>query len=81
MPGSSEVAVEVYISGLRPDGAMRNGHGVPLEWVGCENGENMYRGTISTRIPGDHGFAVRVLPLNEDVLIPNELPLIVWEEG
>jgi len=77
----SEVVVEIYSSGLRPDGSLRNGHGVALEWVEVENGEHTYKGSISTRIPGEHGFSVRVVPLNPDVLIPNELPLIVWEEG
>ena len=77
----SEVRVEAYSSGLRPDGDLRSGHGMQLDWVGCEDGENLYRGTLSTRVSGKHGFSVRVLPNNEDVLVPNELPLIVWEEG
>ena len=29
---------------------------------------------------GDDGYTVRVLPRNGDVLIPNELPLVTWEE-
>jgi starch phosphorylase len=77
----SEVTVEAYAGSLRPDGALREGHGVPLEWVSCENGEQLYRGMLRARASGEHGFAVRVLPRNEDVLVPNELPLIAWEEG
>jgi starch phosphorylase len=77
----SEVTVEAYASSLRPDGALRDGHGVPLEWVSCEDGEQVYRGSLSTRLSGEHGFAVRVLPRNEDVLVPNELPLIAWEQA
>ena len=77
----SEVLVEAYSSGLRPDGTLGSGQGVPLEWVECENGEHTYRGSLSTRIPGERGFSVRVLPLHEDVLVPNELPLIAWEQG
>jgi hypothetical protein len=49
--------------------------------VSCENGEQIYAGRLSTRVSGEHGFAVRVLPRNEDVLVPNELPLITWEQA
>jgi glycogen phosphorylase len=77
----SDVTVEAYSSSLRPDGTLRNGRGTALEWVCCDNGEHMYRGTVSSKTPGLHGYAVRVLPRHEDVLLPNELPLIAWEES
>jgi hypothetical protein len=73
--------VEAYSSSLRPDGTLRNGRGTRLDWVSCENGEHLYRGTVSGKTSGLHGYAVRVLPCHQDVLIPNELPLIAWEEG
>lgn len=76
----AEVTVEAYTSRLRPDGGLRNGRGTSLEWVGCEYGEQVYRGTVAGRSSGQHGYTVRVLPRNDDVLIPNELPLITWEE-
>ena len=37
--------------------------------------------TVPSRNSGLHGYAVRVLPCHEDVLVPNELPLIAWEEA
>jgi len=77
----SEVVVEAYSSSLRPDGSLRNGHGIPLEWVSCDNGEHLYRGIVPSTSSGMHGYAVRVLPSHPDVLVPNELPLIAWEEG
>jgi starch phosphorylase len=76
----AEVSVEAYTSRLRPDGGLRNGRGTPLAWVGCEHGEHLYRGTVAGRASGQYGYTVRVLPRNDDVLIPNELPLITWEE-
>ena len=48
--------------------------------MGCDNGEHLYRGTVPSRASGLHGYAVRVLPRHDDVLVPNELPLIAWEE-
>jgi starch phosphorylase len=77
----AEVKVEAYAGSLRPEGPLRNGRGIQLEWASCEDGEHAYRGRVPARVAGQHGFAVRVLPSNPDVLVPNELPLIVWEEG
>lgn len=76
----SDVSVEIYSSSLRPDGTMRNGHGVPMTWVSCDKGEHFYRGNVTGKVSGTRGYVVRVLPHHDDVLIPNELPLITWEE-
>ena len=75
-----EVVVEAYYSRLRPDGTLSNGHGTPLDWAGCDNGEHLYRGTVPSRASGLHGYSMRVLPCHDDVLVPHELPLITWEE-
>ncbi len=75
-----DVTVEAYASSLRPDGTLRNGRAAALEWVSCDNGEHVYRGTVPSRASGLHGYAVRVLPCHDDVLVPNEMPLITWEE-
>ncbi len=75
------MVVQAYYSSLRPDGSLRNGHGAPLVWVGSDNDEHLYRGTVPSRTSGLHGYAVRVLPCREDVLVPNDLPLIAWEEA
>jgi starch phosphorylase len=76
----TDVLVEAYAASLRPDGSLRNGHGYPLEWLGAKDGEHHYRGTVPTRTSGLHGYSIRVLPHHDDLLIPNELPLIAWEE-
>lgn len=75
-----EVVVEAFYSPLRPDGTLRNGKAVPLEWKGQQEGEHVYEGAVPARTSGTHGYAVRVLPRHEDVLIPAELPLVAWEE-
>ena len=75
----SEVAVEAYYGPLRADGALSSGRGVPLMWTGCDGDQHIFRGAVPGRASGLHGYAVRVLPHHDDVLIPNELPLIAWE--
>ena len=76
----SEVVVEAYHSRLRSDGTLSNGRGTPLDCAGREGDDYLYRGTVPSRASGLHGYAVRVLPCHDDVLVPNELPLIAWEE-
>ncbi len=49
-------------------------------WVGREGSDHLYRGTVPSRASGLHGYAVRVLPCHDDVLVPHELPLITWEQ-
>jgi starch phosphorylase len=77
----ADVVVEAYAGGLRSDGMLRNGRGAELHWVGSDHGEHLYRGTVPTRAPGLHGYSVRVMPRHEDSLVPNEVPLITWEES
>ena len=77
----ADVRVEAFHSSLHPDGTLRTGRGVPLELTGSRTGTTSTAATVPARTSGLHGYAVRVLPRHEDVLIPNELPLITWEEA
>jgi starch phosphorylase len=76
----SEVAVQAYWSRLRSDGTPTNGKAVDLEWLRTEDGEHVYQGSVPSRSSGTHGYSIRVLPRRDDVLVPNELPLVTWEE-
>ncbi len=76
-----DVTVEAFYSTLSSDGALRTGRGMPLELGEQVDGCYLYRGAVPARTSGLHGFAVRVLPRHQDVLVPNELPLITWEES
>jgi len=75
----SEVAVEAYYGPLRADGSLSSGRGVPLVWAACEGEVHVFVGAVPCRASGLQGYSVRVLPHHEDVLVPNELPLIAWE--
>lgn len=75
----ADVRVEVYHGPLGPDGGLERGEAVRLEWVAAENEVHVYRGTVPCQVSGLHGYAVRVLPDHDGVLVPNELPLITWE--
>ncbi len=75
-----DVVVEAFHSPLHADGNLRTGRGISLELAGRADGDYVYKGAVPASASGMHGYAVRVLPRHEDVLVPNELPLIAWEE-
>jgi len=77
----ADVVVEAFYSTLRLDGGLGAGRGVRLEPAGVKDGHHLYRGAVPARFSGQHGYAVRVLPRHEDILAPNELPLITWESS
>jgi len=75
----SDVRVEAYFGRLGPDEQILGGTPVELEWISAEDSLQVYRAALPTPSSGRHGFAVRLIPQREDVLIPNEMPLIKWE--
>jgi glycogen phosphorylase len=77
----ADVVVEAFHSTLAPNGDLRTGKGVVLELTAQQDGHYLYKGAVPAKTSGLHGYAVRVLPRHEDVLVPNELPLIAWEES
>ena len=77
----SDVVVEAFHSSVRSDGTLGTGRRVPLELASQQDGRYLYRGAVPAKTSGLHGYAVRVLPRHEDVLVPHELPLVAWEES
>jgi glycogen phosphorylase len=75
----ADVRVEAFFGLMGADENLAEGECVPLEWVSAEGDVQVYRGSVPCSTSGKHGYAVRVLPQHEDVLIPNEMALIAWE--
>ncbi len=44
-----------------------------------DNGAYAYTGALPSARSGQQGFSLRVLPSHPDAVLPQELPLIVWE--
>ncbi|MDO8302990.1 MAG: hypothetical protein Q7T18_07100, partial [Sedimentisphaerales bacterium] len=76
-----DVAVEIYYGTV--DAWSNIISGAPSRMVydkpGRQEGEHFYTGSIPCRASGQHGFAVRILPKNEDLVDPYEPGLILWE--
>ncbi len=69
----ADVVVEAFYSSLHADGSLGTGRSVRLELTSQEDGRYLYRGTVPARASGLHGYAVRVLPRHEDVLVPQRV--------
>jgi len=74
-----DVKVEAYSGTLTAEGQLGSGQATPLAWVGRKDEAHVYRGAVTCDISGARGYAVRVLPAQDGVLIPHELALVTWE--
>ena len=74
-----DICVELYTGQLNADGVIFNPTIVPLAHVGEKDGGYVYEATVvPCNNSGGHGYTVRVLPYNEDMVnkfLPN---LIRW---
>ena len=77
--GPGDVKVEAYSGALTPEGQLGSGQATPLAWAAQESDAHVYRGAVACDTSGARGYAIRVLPAQEGVLIPHELALVTWE--
>jgi starch phosphorylase len=75
-----DVRVQAYYGVLTADGQIGKGSHVDLGLRQSSGAEHVYEGEVECRESGSCGFAVRVVPFQEDAILPYELPWIRWEE-
>ena len=77
----TDVSVEAYHGRLGNDRQVKNGEAAELSCSGPgKNGLYTFEGKLTCGSSGLKGFAVRALPSHPDAELPQELPLITWEE-
>ena len=78
-----DVSVEIYYGTVDSWGNIKDGSPSRMNYdkVGSNDGEHFFVGSIPCKISGQHGFAIRVLPRNEDLVDPYEPGLILWENA
>ncbi|HLA40418.1 MAG TPA: alpha-glucan family phosphorylase, partial [Candidatus Glassbacteria bacterium] len=74
-----DVAVEVYYGPLDQKRRIVEPHAVALVPGAVAGGAISYSGSVPCESSGRHGYTVRVLPRNEDMVNPHELGLIIWQ--
>jgi starch phosphorylase len=78
-----DVAVEIYYGTVDAWGNIKNGSPTRMSFdkAGPEQGQHFYTGSIPCRVSGQHGFSIRILPKNDDLVDPYEPGLILWENA
>jgi starch phosphorylase len=75
----ADVAVQAMNGVLDSNRQITQPKAQPLEWKSMKDGLHCYVGTLPCSRSGLQGFAVRVLPVHGDAVLPQELSLITWE--
>ena len=76
-----EVAVELMYGLMDTDGNIADGQVVLASFVGDNDGEGLFSGTIPCETAGRMGFAARIRPHHPDSVHPFTPLLLKWEEG
>lgn len=75
-----DVSVEIYHGIVDAGGKIENGEVARMDFVrDNQDGKKIFTGSIPCRSSGQHGFALRILPRNEDMVDPYEPGMILWE--
>jgi hypothetical protein len=65
---------------LTADSQIGAGADVDLALRQSSGTDHLYEGEVECALSGSCGFAVRVVPIHVDAVLPHELPWIRWEE-
>ncbi|HUU16574.1 MAG TPA: alpha-glucan family phosphorylase [Sedimentisphaerales bacterium] len=76
-----DISVELYHGPVDAWGNIRRGSALRMDYKGAaeQQGEHWFVGSMPCRNTGQHGVAVRVLPMHDDLVNPYEMGLILWE--
>jgi glycogen phosphorylase len=75
---ADDVSVQAYHGVVDNHGEIVDGSSVEMEHVGREGQVDRYEGAVPAHGTGKHGFAIRVIPVHEDLITPYDMGLIVW---
>jgi len=75
------ISVELYHGPVDTWGNIRRGSALRMDYKEAaeQQGEHWFVGSMPFRNTGQHGVAVRVLPMHDDLVNPYEMGLILWE--
>ena len=77
----NDVSVEIYHGPVDNWENIKNGSSVRMQYErpAEQEGEHWFIGSMPCSETGQHGVAVRVLPMHSDLVNPYEMGLILWE--
>lgn len=75
-----DVRVQLYYGALDPNSEIVSGNAVDMRLQGTSGAEHVYEGEVDCRESGSYGYSVRVVPFEEDAIVPYEVPWVTWAE-
>jgi starch phosphorylase len=73
-----DVTVELVHGPVRSDGFIAQRSVQPLKHEGSHDGQETFSGRFTANASGEYGFAVRVVPANDDLLTWADTGLVSW---
>ena len=77
----TDVTVQLVHGSVRSDGMIDERRVESLKHYGTEAGSEMFSGRFVADSSGEYGFAVRVVPANDDLLSWTDTGLVSWADG
>ena len=76
-----DISVELYYGPVDSWGNIRQGSAIKMDYEKSAElqDEHWFVGSLFCRNAGQHGLAVRLLPMHDDLVNPYEMGLILWE--
>ncbi len=73
-----DVVVEAYHGPVDTHEEIVEGKPAGMDHVSTEANVHLYEGTVPAVGTGKHGFAVRVIPVHENLITPHDMGLVLW---
>jgi len=74
-----DVSVQLVIGRIGPNRDLVDTEVKAMKMTGRDNDAYTFEGTILCDRAGHHGYTVRVVPHNDNIVVAHELPLVRWE--
>jgi starch phosphorylase len=75
-----DIRVQLYYGNVDEAGQIISGQSAEMSLQRTDVPEQIYSGEIECHDSGSCGYTVRIIPYNQDAILPYELPFIVWAE-
>lgn len=74
-----DVAVQLVAGKIGPNRDLVETEALAMNHVSSTDGSHRFETSIKCDKPGHHGYTVRVIPRNANIVVSHELPLVRWE--
>ena len=74
-----DVAVQLVVGRIGPNRDLVQTEVLSMKQTGSDGTHHKYETNVKCDVAGHHGYTVRVIPSNPNIVVSHELPLVRWE--